>query len=73
MLETTQRMPTGTVVVVDALALGEGNRGHELGKDAPHLLLRQVTCTEGEVEIDLKYAPPNTGLCTLCSMSSTVG
>ena len=35
----------------DALAMGEGNRGHELGRDAPHLLLRQVTCSEGEVEM----------------------
>ncbi len=62
-LETTHRTPTGTVVVVDALAMGEGNKGHELGRDAPHLLLRQVTCTEGEVELDLEYAPrPEYGL-----------
>ena len=46
-LETTYVTPTGTAVVVDALATGEGNRGHELGHDAPHLLLRQVTCTRG--------------------------
>ena len=31
-LETTYRTPTGTAVVVDALAMGEGNRGHELGQ-----------------------------------------
>src|SRR5512132_3194896 len=40
-LETTYRTATGTAVVVDALAMGEGNRGHDLGRDAPHLLLRQ--------------------------------
>ena len=34
-LETTYRTATGTAVVVDALAMGEGNRGHELGRDAP--------------------------------------
>jgi GH15 family glucan-1,4-alpha-glucosidase len=62
-LETTYRTPTGTVTVVDALAMGEGNKGHELGRDAPHLLLRQATCTEGEVEIDVDYAPrPEYGL-----------
>ena len=62
-LETTYRTTTGTAVVVDALAMGEGNRGHDLGEDAPHLLLRQVTCTAGEVEIELEYVPrPEYGL-----------
>ncbi|HEX5587617.1 MAG TPA: glycoside hydrolase family 15 protein [Acidimicrobiia bacterium] len=62
-LETTSRTATGTAVVVDALATGEGNRGHDLGRGAPHLLLRQVTCTHGEVTIDLEYAPrPEYGL-----------
>ncbi len=31
-LETTHHTPTGTAVVVDALAMGEHNRGHELGR-----------------------------------------
>jgi hypothetical protein len=62
-LETTCRTPTGIVVLVDALAMGEGNKGHELGRDAPHLLLRQARCTEGEVEMELEYAPrPEYGL-----------
>ncbi len=62
-LETTYRTATGTAVVVDALATGEGNRGHDLGRDAPHLLLRQVTCSLGEVEMDLEYVPrPEYGL-----------
>ena len=62
-LETTYRTNGGVAVVLDALATGDDNRGHELGKDAPHLLLRQVTCTEGTVEIDVEYAPrPEYGL-----------
>ncbi|HSS08416.1 MAG TPA: glycoside hydrolase family 15 protein, partial [Acidimicrobiales bacterium] len=62
-LETTYRTPTGTLVVVDALAMGTGNRGHDLGKDAPHLLLRRATCVEGEVEVEVEYAPrPEYGL-----------
>ena len=62
-LETTYRTATGTAVVVDALAIGEGNRGHGLGRDAPHLLLRRVTCREGEVEMLVEYVPrPEYGL-----------
>ena len=63
MLETTSHTPTGTVAILDVLAMGDGNRGHELGKDAPHLLLRRATCVEGEVELHLEFAPrPEYGL-----------
>ena len=62
-LETTFRTPTGTVALTDALAMGDGNRGHQLGKDAPHLLLRRATCIEGEVELSVEYVPrPEYGL-----------
>lgn len=62
-METTHRTKTGTVVVSDALAMGEGNRGHQLGREAPHLLLRRASCTEGEVELEIEYSPrPEYGL-----------
>jgi GH15 family glucan-1,4-alpha-glucosidase len=62
-LETTFRTPTGTVAITDALAMGEGNRGHQLGNGAPHLLLRRATCLEGRVELSLEYVPrPEYGL-----------
>ncbi len=62
-LETTFGTPTGTAVVVDALAMGDSNRGHALGRDAPHLLLRRVRCSEGTVDLDLGYVPrPEYGL-----------
>jgi GH15 family glucan-1,4-alpha-glucosidase len=62
-LETTFQTPTGTVAITDALAMGEGNRGHELGRGAPHILLRRATCVEGAVELSLEYAPrPEYGL-----------
>jgi GH15 family glucan-1,4-alpha-glucosidase len=62
-LETTYATPLGTAVVVDALAMGKGNRGHDLGQDAPHALLRQVRCGRGEVEIEMEYSPrPEYGL-----------
>ena len=54
-LETTFSTPSGTVAITDALAMGEGNRGHKLGNDAPHLLLRRAMCIEGEVELSLEY------------------
>jgi alpha,alpha-trehalase len=62
-LETTFHTPTGSVAITDALAMGEGNRGHELGSGAPHLLLRRATCGAGEVELSLEYVPrPEYGL-----------
>jgi GH15 family glucan-1,4-alpha-glucosidase len=62
-LETTYVTPTGTAVVLDALAMGDGNRGHDLGKDVPHLLVREATCTKGEVELHVEYVPrPEYGL-----------
>ncbi|MGH3332410.1 MAG: glycoside hydrolase family 15 protein [Nocardioidaceae bacterium] len=62
-LETTFDTDTGTVVLTDALAMGPDNEGHALGRNAPHLLLRSVTCTAGEVEIEVSYAPrPEYGL-----------
>jgi alpha,alpha-trehalase len=56
-LETTLRTPTGSVTITDALAMGSGNRGHELGKGAPHVLLRRATCTGGRVDLSLEYVP----------------
>ncbi len=56
-LETTFRTATGTLTLVDALAMGPGNRGHELGVDVPHLLVRCVTCTHGDVEVAMEYVP----------------
>jgi GH15 family glucan-1,4-alpha-glucosidase len=62
-LETTFHTPSGTVTITDALAVGDGNRGHQLGEGAPHLLLRRATCVEGEVELSLEYVPsPEYGL-----------
>jgi alpha,alpha-trehalase len=62
-LETTFSTPTGTLAITDTLAMGDGNRGHELGQDAPHLLLRRATCIEGELDLELEYVVrPDYGL-----------
>jgi GH15 family glucan-1,4-alpha-glucosidase len=57
-LETTFRTPGGTLVLTDALAMSAGNRGHALGKTAPHLLIRSVACSAGAVDVEMSYAPP---------------
>ena len=62
-LETTFATPSGTLVLTDALATGPDNGGHRLGTDVPHLLVRRLTCTDGEVEVEVDYAPrPEYGL-----------
>ena len=62
-LETTFRTATGTLVVTDLLALGPDNGGHRLGQDAPHLLVRRLSCPDGTVEVDIDYRPrPEFGL-----------
>jgi alpha,alpha-trehalase len=64
-LETTFTTATGRVRVTDALAFAEGQRGHDLGHDAPHELLRSVEGLEGEVELVFELAPrPEYGLVT---------
>src|SRR4051794_63104 len=62
-LETTFTTDEGVVRLTDALAFPEGQRGHELGKDAPHELLRSVAGVAGAVELRLELAPrPEYGL-----------
>jgi GH15 family glucan-1,4-alpha-glucosidase len=56
-IETVFTTASGTVRLTDAMAFAEGQRGHELGLDAPHELLRSVKALEGEVELELELAP----------------
>jgi alpha,alpha-trehalase len=53
----------GTAVLTDALAVGSGERGHDLGRGSPGALLRLLSCTAGEMEVQVSYAPrPEYGL-----------
>jgi alpha,alpha-trehalase len=62
-IESTFTTETGTVRLTDAMAFAEGQRHHELGMGAPHLLLRLVEGVSGEVELELELAPrPEYGL-----------
>src|SRR5438046_9843989 len=56
-LETTFRTPTGSAVLVEAMAMGRNERGHELGVNSPGIVLRSVSCQSGSVELELEYAP----------------
>ncbi len=62
-LETTYRTATGTARVVDTLAVGRNERGHELGADRTGALLRLVDGIDGEVAFACEYVPrPEYGL-----------
>jgi GH15 family glucan-1,4-alpha-glucosidase len=62
-LETTFRTATGTAVLTDAMAVGRNERGHDLGAESPGVLLRQLACTDGEMDVEVSYAPrPEFGL-----------
>jgi GH15 family glucan-1,4-alpha-glucosidase len=62
-LETTFTTASGTAVLTDTLAVGPDERGHQLGAHSPGMLLRSLTCTDGEIEVEVSYAPrPQYGL-----------
>jgi GH15 family glucan-1,4-alpha-glucosidase len=62
-LETTFRAATGAAVLTDAMAVGRNDRGHDLGAGSPGVLLRKLACTDGELEVEVSYAPrPEYGL-----------
>ena len=62
-VETTFTTQAGTVRVRDALAFAEGQRGHDLGFDAPHEVLRSVEGLSGRVDMVFELAPrPEYGL-----------
>jgi GH15 family glucan-1,4-alpha-glucosidase len=56
-VQTEFSTPGGVLRLTDALALGAGERGHQIGTASPHLLVRQVEVVRGEVEIDFELAP----------------
>ncbi len=62
-VETTFTTAEGTVRLTDAMAFAEGQRGHDLGRDAPHEVLRLVEGLSGSVALELELAPrPEYGL-----------
>ena len=62
-LQTTFEAGSGTAVMTDAMAFGPNERGHDVGAQSPGALLRRLACTDGEMEVEVSYAPrPEYGL-----------
>jgi GH15 family glucan-1,4-alpha-glucosidase len=62
-LETTFTTTEGTATLRDALSLGPGERGHDVGMKSPHLVIREIACDRGRIEFDVTYSPrPEYGL-----------
>src|SRR5918911_3033180 len=62
-IETTFTTAGGVVRVRDAMAFAPGQRGHDLGFDAPHEVLRSVEGVSGHVELVMELVPrPEYGL-----------
>src|ERR687885_295333 len=62
-VETTFTTADGVVRLRDTMAFTPGQRGHDLGYDAPHEVLRAVEGVSGSVELELELvARPEYGL-----------
>lgn len=60
-LDTTFTTQSGTTVLTDAMAVGRNERGHDLAAGPPGVRLRRLACTDGELDVEVSYAPrPNT-------------
>ena len=63
LLETTFHTASGAVTLLDGMAVGRNERGHDLGQGATSALLRKVMGVEGSVELELELAArPEYGL-----------
>ncbi len=56
-VETTFTTETGVVRLRDCMAFAEGQRGHDLGLEAPHEVLRVVEGDSGQVALAMELAP----------------
>src|SRR3954464_11344582 len=56
-IETTFTTDTGVVRLTDTMSFAQGQRGHDLGMDSPHEVLRGVECITGEMELLFELAP----------------
>jgi GH15 family glucan-1,4-alpha-glucosidase len=64
-LEAVFTTDGGRLRLIDALALSRDPAGHRLGRSPQHLLVRELHCVDGEVDVESVFAPrPEYGLVT---------
>ncbi len=56
-LKNVYTTSSGIVEVTEALALEPSLKGHDIGKNAPHIMLRSVRALEGRVEMKMEFVP----------------
>ncbi len=56
-LETQFRSPGGMGMLTDALVFDRHARGHDIGKDAPNVMVRVFEVTEGELDVTVEFCP----------------
>src|SRR3954447_17178554 len=54
-LETPYTTTTGTVILLDARAVGRNERGNVLGAGAPAAMLRILDAVDGDVELEMEF------------------
>ncbi|MBA2765059.1 MAG: glycoside hydrolase family 15 protein, partial [Thermoleophilaceae bacterium] len=60
---TTFRTSSGVLRLSDALAFAPGARGHEIGEESPHTVVRSLELVSGTIEVAVEFAPrPEYGL-----------
>lgn len=57
LLETTFETEEGSAVLADALCLGPGERGHDIGLGSPHVLARRLECIRGSLGVEFDLFP----------------
>ena len=62
-LKTEFTTATGVATLTDALVFADNARGHETGRDAPHVLARLIGVVDGEMDFVVEFCPrPEYGL-----------
>lgn len=56
-LESRLRTDDGELVLIEALAMADGVRGHELGQRSPHRLVRNARCVSGVIDLEIEFVP----------------
>jgi GH15 family glucan-1,4-alpha-glucosidase len=56
-LRTTFRTERGAFALIDAMAFGPGEEGHQIGRSSPHVVLRRVEGLDGEADVEIVLSP----------------